>query len=132
MPAGDAWKIVGLGIAASLLVAVATWIILMRRNTPERRELKRRYFVNRDGRLGDALLMESGFDRLVYQYDVNGVSYSATQDVTTLEPYLPAEPDRLIGQVNIKYLARNPANSIVVCEHWTGLRANPSVITSKE
>jgi hypothetical protein len=123
MPAAEAWKVVGLALVASILLAAGAWIIFQRRNTPERRELKRRFFVNRDGRVGDALLLEAGSDSLVYQYQVNGVVYSASQDVQTLASYLPEQPDRLIGPVNIKYLVRNPANSIVVCEHWSGIRA---------
>jgi len=123
MPAADAWKVLGLAIAASCLLALGTWILFQRRNTPERKELKRRFSVNRDGRMGDALLMEAGSDQLVYQYQINGVVYSASQDVHTLASYLPEQPERLIGPVNIKYLARNPANSIVVCEHWSGIRA---------
>jgi hypothetical protein len=123
MPAAEAWKVVGLALVASILLAAGAWIIFQRRNTPERRELKRRFFVNRDGRVGDALLLEAGSDSLVYQYQVNGVVYSASQDVQTLASYLPEQPDRLIGPVNIKYLVRNPANSIIVCEHWSGIRA---------
>jgi hypothetical protein len=123
MPAAEAWKVVGLALVASILLAAGAWIIFQRRNTPDRRELKRRFFVNRDGRVGDALLLEAGSDSLVYQYQVNGVVYSASQDVQTLASYLPEEPDRLIGPVNIKYLVRNPANSIIVCEQWSGIRA---------
>ena len=123
LPASEAWKIVALAVIASVLLATGAWIIFQRRNTPERRELKRRFFVNRDGRIGDALLMEASPEQLVYQYQVHGVVYSASQDVQTLASYLPEEPDRLIGPVNIKYLIRNPANSIVVCEHWSGIRA---------
>ena len=35
---------------------------------------------------------------------------------------LPAEPDRLIGVVSLKYSPKNPANSILICEEWSGLR----------
>ncbi len=123
LPAAEAWKVVGLAVAASLLLALGAWIIFQRRNTPERRELKRRFFVNRDGRMGDAMLLEADSEQLVYQYQVHGVVYSASQDVGTLASYLPEQPERLIGPVNIKYMVRNPANSIVVCEHWSGIRA---------
>lgn len=123
MPAAEAWKIVGLALVASVLIAAGAFIIFQRRNTPERRELKRRFVVNQQGRLGDALLLEASSESLVYQYDVHGVSYNASQDVQHLSAYLPEQPDRLIGPVNIKYMVRNPANSIVVCEHWSGIRA---------
>jgi len=123
LPVAEAWKVVGLAGAASVLLAAGAIIVFQRRNTPERRELKRRFFVNRDGRVGDAVLLEAGSESLVYQYEINGVSYSASQDVQTLASYLPEEPERLVGPVNIKYIARNPANSIVVCEQWSGIRA---------
>jgi hypothetical protein len=29
-----------------------------------------------------------------------------------------------VGSVSVKYDARNPANSIVLAEEWSGLRAN--------
>ena len=85
--------------------------------------LKRRFSVNTQGRWGDAFLLEASSQSLVYQYDVHGVSYNASQDVQHLAAYLPEQPDRLIGPVNIKYMVRNPANSIIVCEHWSGIRA---------
>lgn len=132
LPAAEAWKVVGLALVASVLIAIGTWIVFQRRNTPERRERKRRFFVNRDGRLGDALLLEASVDQLVYQYQVNGVAYSAAQDVGALASYLPEQPDRLIGPVNIKYMTRNPANSIVVCEHWSGIRAAEKIQLRKK
>ena len=123
MPAAEAWKIVGLALVASLLIAAGAFVIFQRRNTPERQELKRRFSVNTQGRWGDAFLLEASSQSLVYQYDVHGVSYNASQDVQHLAAYLPEQPDRLIGPVNIKYMVRNPANSIIVCEHWSGIRA---------
>ena len=124
MPAAEAWKIVGLALVASLLVAGGAFVIFQRRNTPERRELKRRFNVNSLGRLGDAFLLEASSESIIYEYDVQGVNYNASQDVQLLSAYLPEQPDRLIGPVNIKYMTRNPANSIVVCEHWSGIRAS--------
>jgi len=35
---------------------------------------------------------------------------------------MPPGPQRLIGAVTLKYSPRNAANSIVVCEEWSGLR----------
>ena len=123
MPAAEAWKIVGLALVASILVAAGAFVIFQRRNTPARREFKRRFAVNQQGRLGDAMLLEGGSESLMYQYELQGVIYSASQDVTSLSAYLPEEPERLIGPVNMKYMVRNPANSILVCEYWTGIRA---------
>ena len=112
----------GLITLAILLIAAAVWIGYNKRNSPERREQRRRLFVNREGRLWDAMIIDVIDDTLVYQYEVSGVSYTGSQDVSTLRQFLPGGIDRLIGIVAIKYMQRNPANSIVLCEVWSGLR----------
>ncbi len=64
---------------------------------------------------------------IYYSYAVGGVEYCASQDVTQLSELLPPDTDRLIGAVKLKYSIRNPANSILICESWSGLR-----VSSKE
>ena len=61
-------------------------------------------------------------DALYYSYSVGGVQYEASQDITALRQLLPAEPERLIGWSGMKYSSKNPANSILLCEEWSGLR----------
>ena len=63
-------------------------------------------------------------------YTVRGVHYTASQDVSALREFLPAEAHRLIGVSGLKYSSKNPANSILVCEEWSGLRA--PVVVEKE
>ena len=121
----------GLEIAVlSALVAgvagVAIWAFLRRRSTPEKRERQRRLAVNAQGRLGDALITEAGENTLYYTYSVRGVQYAASQDVSSLRDHLPARLERLIGQTGMKYLTTNPANSILLCEEWSGLRVAPA------
>ena len=116
------WQVAGLLVLAIVLIAAAVWIGYNKRNSPERREQRRRLFVNREGRLGDGMIIDVIDDTLVYQYQVNGVSYTGSQDVSTLRQFLPGGFDRLVGMVAIKYTLRNPANSIVLCEVWSGLR----------
>lgn len=100
------------------------WLALrMMRTTPEKRERKRRLELHRHGRLGDALITESTDAMLYYTYSVWGVQYEASQDISGLRSLLPVEPERLIGTVSLKYSSRNPANSILICEEWSGLRA---------
>jgi hypothetical protein len=53
---------------------------------------------------------------------VNGVEYSATQDVSSILEHLPGPAAALAGPVTVKYIPGNPANSIVVSEEWSGLR----------
>jgi hypothetical protein len=118
----------GLAIA---LIALAIWIAMRVHGTPEKRERKRRLNVNRQGRLGDAMISEASESTLYYFYSVRGVQYTASQDVSALHKYLPADPHRLIGIAGLKYSSKNPANSILVCEEWSGLRAPAAVAEEK-
>jgi hypothetical protein len=109
------------GVAA-VLIALAILIVLRVRGTPEKREQKRRLSVHRQGRLGDALITEATGDTLYYSYSIRGVQYAASQDITALRERLPSDPERLIGVASLKYSPKNPANSILVCEEWSGIR----------
>lgn len=117
-----AWQLAGLAALAGGLVALAIWIVIQHRETPEKREYKRRHYVNERGRLADGLITDAGPTAIYYSYQVGGVEYGTSQDVTQLAQFLPPETERLIGPVTLKYSPRNPANSIVVCEEWSGLR----------
>lgn len=101
------------------------WRAVRSRLSPEKREQRRRLDINLNGRLGDALLTECDEDTLYYTYQVRGVHYTASQDISGLRDQLPSAPERLGGMVNMKYAAQNPANSILLCEEWSGLRATP-------
>jgi hypothetical protein len=105
-----------------VLVIVAVVIALRVHSTPERREQKRRLEVHRQGRLGEATITEATESALYYSYSVRGVQYTASQDITALRARLPASPERLIGMASLKYAPNNPANSILICEEWSGLR----------
>jgi hypothetical protein len=105
------------------LVAVAIYLAMRMHGTPEKREQTRRLAVNKMGRLGDAMITEASDTALYYTYSVRGVQYEASQDITLLRDRLPVEPDRLIGGLaSLKYTPKNPANSILICEEWSGLR----------
>lgn len=117
------------GISLALIV-LAIWILMRVHGTPEKRERKRRLNVHRQGRLGDAMISEATESTLYYFYTVRGVQYTASQDVSTLREYLPADPHRLIGVSGLKYSSKNPANSILVCEEWSGLRTPAGKIAS--
>jgi hypothetical protein len=93
----------------------------MRRN-PKDKEKRRRLQVNQQGRLGDATITEVHESTIFYEYSVRGVLYTASQDVAKLREQIPTDLERLIGPVSLKYSPRNPANSIILCEEWSGLR----------
>ena len=112
-----------LAVALAALIGFIVWLIVRRRPTPEELEKRRRLMVNRDGRTIEGEISDADPQRLHYVYKVRGVEYEAAQDVDTLLDYLPCEPARVVGEVSVKYLRDNAANSIVVCEEWSGLPA---------
>ena len=120
-----------LGLLAAALIALAVWILIRYRTTPEERERRRRVTVNRLGRMGDGMLTDFHENSVYFSYSVRGVDYTASQDVGSLGDFLPEDRNSVIGPVTIKYSPGNPANSIVVCEEWSGLR-NRHQIPMKE
>jgi len=90
------------------------------RVTPEERERRRRAALVAGGKMGDATVTEVRENFLFYAYLVRGVEYTASQDVSGLRDRVP--PDlSLVNAVSVRYDPRNPANSIVVSEEWSGL-----------
>jgi hypothetical protein len=126
-----AWQVIGLGVLAAALFATGISILLQRRVTPERRERKRRFEVNERGRLAEGMVTDVGPDAIYYSYAISGVRYRASQDITHLSKLLPPDPNVLIGPVTLKYAVRNPANSILICESWSGLRVRSKEIVSQ-
>ena len=124
------WADGGLGFAAALAAAISVFVALYlgwrRRNTPEERERRRRYKIGREGRLVNGLLHDIEEDEerrlLHYTYRIGAVDYSACQDVTALAEEVGVDPKGIVGGVMVKVHQKNPYNSIVVSEGWSGLR----------
>ena len=117
-------RAVALALAGALLAtgAILAFQAWRRSLIPaEERERRRREALAARGKMADAELAEIRDDVLFYSYGVRGVEYTASQDVTTLQEYLPRDYSE-VGPVAVKYDPRNPANSIVVAEQWSGLR----------
>lgn len=108
-------------LASAGLLVTAVVIVYKRRLTPAERERRRRAAINRGRRTIEGFVTEAGPDLIHFQYELSGVTYFASQDVSALQALLPQDPARLIGAVSVKYDPRNPANSIVLCEDWSGL-----------
>lgn len=117
-----------LGVFTAALIGLGVWVAMrVAHGSPEKRERRRRLHLSQHGRLGDALITEGTDTLLYYNYSVHGVEYSASQDISGLRELLPVEPARLVGHANLKYSTKNPANSILLCEEWSGLRAPQKV-----
>lgn len=111
-----------MGLAAASITALGVVVWLYRRRmTPEERERERRLAVNRHVRTYEGLITEADRETIHYKYEVRGVEYYTAQDVRPLQNLLPEEPERLIGRVGVKFDPNNPANSIILCEEWSGL-----------
>ncbi|MBE0657937.1 MAG: hypothetical protein IH602_09620 [Bryobacteraceae bacterium] len=108
--------------AAGILLAAALWIIFRRRLSPEEKERRRRLTVNAYRRAIEGVVDDADGDFIHFQYHLRGVTYSASQDVSALAVLLPENRGMLLGTASIRFDPRNPANSIVVCEEWSGLR----------
>lgn len=109
-------------IAAALVSAAgATWWMRRGQRTPAERERRRRLALNAIGRMTDGFVTETAAGLVCYTYSHGGVEYMASQDISTLGEYLPANPEVLIGPALVKFDQSNPSNSMVVCENWSGL-----------
>jgi hypothetical protein len=118
-------------LLALLLIGAAVLVVLRIRRKPKDKEKLRRLEVNTNGRLGDATITDITEDAIFYEYSVGGLTYTASQDVSQLREMIPADSHRLIGRpASFKYSLQNPANSILLCEEWSGLRVGPANQTS--
>ena len=135
----DPRVIVALCVGIILLIIAIWWVIRSRRPTPEEIERRRREHIAVTGRITDGYLVDArSFDGedsisptpdvLFYSYRLAGVSYNCAQDVSRL-------PDRVLGYridqpIQIRYDPRNPGNSILVSESWSGLWLRHEAATS--
>jgi hypothetical protein len=111
----------GLLVSLSGVIGMRAW--RRSRITPEEKERLRRATLVARGKMGDANLVEVRDELLFFSYDVRGVQYTASQDISALKQYIPADLAVTYGPVFVKYDPRNPANSVVLSEEWSGLRA---------
>lgn len=111
------------GVLTILVAAIGYRAWQRSRITPEERERQRRTALVTRGKINDATLVEIRDDLVFYCYHVRGVEYTASQDLSRLRQYMPSNLST-IGPVFVKYDAHNPANSIVLAENWSGIRAS--------
>ena len=89
--------------------------------SPEDAERKRRLAVNAAGKRSRCEIVSFDGKSIFYTYSVAGITYGATQDVSGIPVRLPVNEEKILGQGSVKYDPRNAANSIVLCEDWSGL-----------
>ena len=113
-------------------LAFSVYFLLRRKpQSAEELERKRREWLVTVGRITDGTVIDvqelpwenqRTSTMLIYQYDVAGVSYEASQDVTYLRQWVNLHSCRLGLPTSVKYDPQNPGNSLVVTERWMGLR----------
>ena len=124
------YPVVVLGAGAALL----GYVMLSRKSkkSPEQFEYERRTDLTHGGRIIDGNIIDVTeleddvtsrlMILLVYSYDVAGVTYEASQDVTHLRQFIDLYSCRLGLPASVRYDPHNPGNSIVISETWSGLR----------
>jgi hypothetical protein len=117
------------GGAAIAALGIGMWMKAGQK-TPDERERMRRQRINNFGRITDGTVLDAHemevnskpAQLVIYQYDVGGVSYEASQDITTLRQWVDLHTCRIGLPTSVKYDPQNPGNSIVIAEGWIGLR----------
>ena len=120
----SAAELITVALAAILVVLLA--VIGYRawqrsRVTAEQRERRRCARLVATGKISDAMLVEIRESLVFYSYSVRGVEYTASQDLSRFVGDLAVDFSG-ISAMSLRYDPRNPANSIVVAEEWSGLR----------
>jgi hypothetical protein len=144
--------LLSLSVAVVVLAALGFILWIRRRpSDPSEIEQQRRAYLNRVGRIIEGNITEiveqrapvsearsSRFPRrqsasvpanterqqtvVFYSYSISGVSYESAQDVTGLEERACVQQLTQGQQASVKYDPSNPGNSILVADHWSGLR----------
>ena len=124
-------------LAFGAVAAIIGYTLLSRKDKKpdEQIERERRTLLTQGGRIIDGNVIdvleleddESGRQMilLIYTYDVAGVTYEASQDVTHLRQFIDLYSCRLGLPASVKYDPHNPGDSIVISEIWSGLRKSP-------
>jgi hypothetical protein len=124
-------------LAFGATAAIVGYALLSRRNkkSAQQLECERRTQITLGGRIIDGNVIdvleleesESGqqMTLLIYKYDVAGVTYEASQDVTHLRQFIDLYSCRLGLPASVKYDPHNPGDSVVISETWSGLRKSP-------
>lgn len=131
-------------LAFGATAAIIGYALLSRKNkkSAEDLEKERRTDLTRGGRILDGNVIdvleleddETGQQMilLVYTYDVAGVTYEASQDVSHLRQYIDLYSCRLGLPASVKYDPHNPGDSIVISETWSGLRKPTIILPQKK
>ena len=119
---------ISLGVGAFLAITAAAylaWRLFHRQPDANELERRRREMLHGKGKIGDGEIVDVDGAVILYSYSVGGVEYTVGQDASSIEALLPEDRMRMVGPASVRFDPKNPPNSIVVCEAWSGLRLRP-------
>jgi len=123
-----------LAAAGLCLGGIALYAATRKRISEEEIERARRQDLVLGGRIIDGTILDiaevseyesgrpEGMQLILYKYEIAGVSYECSQDVTHLKHIIRIEDIRVGFPCSVRYDTRQPENSIIVAENWIGLR----------
>lgn len=141
---------IGAAVLLTAAVGALAYFVLRRKPVqPEELERLRREYLSHEGRIIDGMVMDAvtkegmrgdgtpydgssgessegsgdAMQMILYRYEIAGVMYESSQDVTHLAEYIDLDNCRVDLPASIRYQVGNPANSIVVSETWNGLQS---------
>ncbi len=132
------WQIAGAAVTVAAAVGATYWLLTRHRPTLDEIEQQRRALLINYGRIVDGYLLD-GFDitseddpsitrhMLLYTYEISGVRYECSQDITALADIADPAKIKLGMPCSIRYQPGSPENSILISERWSGLREGVSV-----
>lgn len=119
----------GVAFTLAATAAVTSYSLTRKKLSAEELERERRELLAATGRIVDGSITETQWagdapgpvpNTLIYRYRASGVTYECAQDVSPLSEHV--RDVRIDLPVQVRFDPRNPANSIVVAETWSGLR----------
>jgi hypothetical protein len=111
--------------AATSALGFLIWRMVRHHPSPEELERSRREMIHLKGKIGDGEILDVDGAVILYSYSVRGVEYTVAQDVGAIASRLPEDRMRMVGPASVRFDPKNPPNSIVLCEEWSGLRLRP-------
>jgi hypothetical protein len=124
-------RLYGMVLGGAAAATAAYFLLRQKPKTADELETERRAWLDRVGRITDGTVIDvqelqmdgrKPATLLIFHYDVAGVSYEASQDVTYLRQLINLHSCRLGLPTSVRYDPQNPGNSIVLSERWMGLR----------
>jgi hypothetical protein len=119
--------------AVPVAAGLAIWWTLAHRKSADEIERERREHLVLHGRIIDGMVLDwteqpdtGDLRTLHYRYDIGGVTYQCAQELTALKDMAKVDAACLGMPASVRYDPKNPTNSIIVAETWSGIHHQTS------